>query len=84
MKSGKIWGLTELVHGNQVLEFHRVEIKSGGYCSKHKHQFKWNGFYVEDGCLQIKVWKKGVADFDEINHLHALSRMKKLYGAEVV
>ncbi len=57
MKSGKVWGLTELIHHNPVLEFHRVEIKEGGYCSKHKHQYKWNGFFVESGSLQIKVWK---------------------------
>ncbi len=61
MKSGKIWGLTELIHCNSVLEFHRIEVKKGGYCSKHKHRFKWNGFFVEDGCLQITVWK---TDYD--------------------
>ena len=57
MKSGKIWGMTELLHRNPVLEFHRIEINEGGYCSKHLHQFKWNGFFVESGKLQIKVWK---------------------------
>jgi hypothetical protein len=25
MKAGKIWGQTELIHANGVLEFHRIE-----------------------------------------------------------
>jgi hypothetical protein len=27
MKAGKIWGKTELIHANGVLEFHRIEYK---------------------------------------------------------
>ena len=26
-KAGKIWGQTELIHANGVLEFHRIEYK---------------------------------------------------------
>ena len=44
MKAGKVWGQTELLEANGVLEFHRIEAKAGGVCSKHKHKFKWNGF----------------------------------------
>ena len=29
MKAGKIWGQTELIHANGVLEFHRIEYKKG-------------------------------------------------------
>ena len=29
MKAGKIWGQTELIHANGVLEFHRIEFKGG-------------------------------------------------------
>lgn len=64
MKAGKIWGQTELVHANGVLEFHRIDFKAGGVCSKHKHQFKWNGFYVVSGRMKIKVWQK---DYDLID-----------------
>ena len=32
MKAGKIWGQTELVHANGVLEFHRIEYKAGYKC----------------------------------------------------
>ena len=28
IKAGKIWGNTELVHANGVLEFHRIEFQS--------------------------------------------------------
>ena len=63
-KAGKIWGQTELIHANGVLEFHRIDFKAGGVCSKHKHQFKWNGFYVVDGRMKIRVWQQ---DYDLID-----------------
>jgi mannose-6-phosphate isomerase-like protein (cupin superfamily) len=57
MKAGKIWGETRLLEANGVLEFHRIDIKAGGTCSKHLHRHKWNGFFVETGRLEIRVWK---------------------------
>ena len=57
--AGKIWGQTELVHANGVLEFHRIEFKAKGTCSKHKHEFKWNGFFVESGQMKVLVWQEG-------------------------
>ena len=64
MKAGKIWGQTELIHANGVLEFHRIEYKKNVQCSKHQHEFKWNGFFVESGKMMIKVWQK---DYDLID-----------------
>ena len=64
MKAGKIWGQTELVHANGVLEFHRIEFKKNVACSKHQHQFKWNGFYVESGKMLVRVWQK---DYDLVD-----------------
>ena len=64
MKSGKIWGTTELLEANGVLEFHRIEMKSGGVCSKHLHEYKWNGFFVESGKMLIRVWQK---DYDLVD-----------------
>jgi quercetin dioxygenase-like cupin family protein len=61
-KAGKIWGSTELIHANGVLEFHRIEFKSGIQCSKHQHKFKWNGFYVESGKMLVRVWQQGKQD----------------------
>lgn len=63
-RAGKVWGLTELIHANGVLEFHRIEAKKGGFCSKHLHDFKWNGFFVESGKLKIKVWQQ---DYDLVD-----------------
>ncbi len=57
MKAGKIWGQTELIHANGVLEFHRIEFKAGYKCSEHKHKFKWNGFFVESGTMLVRVWQ---------------------------
>jgi len=57
VKAGKIWGSTECIHANGVLEFHRIEFKQGYKCSEHKHEFKWNGFYVESGKMIVRVWQ---------------------------
>ena len=57
MKQGKVWGTTELVEANGALEFHRIEMNQGGVCSKHMHEFKWNGFFCESGKLLIRVWQ---------------------------
>lgn len=65
MKAGKVWGVTELLEANGVLEFHRIDANKGGVCSKHKHKFKWNGFYVVSGQLKIKVWKNNYDLVDE-------------------
>lgn len=65
MIAGKVWGQTELVEANHALEFHRIEAKAGGICSKHKHQFKWNGFYVEEGELLIRIWQNDYNLVDE-------------------
>jgi len=57
MKEGKVWGTTENIYSNSSFEFHRIEFKKDSECSKHKHQYKWNGFYVSQGTLLIRVWK---------------------------
>ena len=64
MKAGKIWGQTELIHANGVLEFHRIEFKKDISCSKHRHKFKWNGFFVESGKMIVRVWKN---DYDLVD-----------------
>lgn len=64
MKQGKVWGVTELIHANGVLEFHRISIDAGGTCSKHRHKYKWNGFFVESGKLLVRAWKN---DYDLVD-----------------
>ena len=60
----EVYGQTELIHANGVLEFHRIEYKKNVACSKHKHEFKWNGFFVESGKMMVKVWQN---DYDLID-----------------
>jgi quercetin dioxygenase-like cupin family protein len=57
IRAGKIWGATELIHANGVLEFHRISFKAGFKCSEHTHQYKWNGFFCEAGKLLVRVWQ---------------------------
>ena len=64
MKAGKVWGTTELIEANGALEFHRIEMIKGGVCSKHLHEFKWNGFFVESGKMKVKVWQN---DYDLVD-----------------
>ena len=61
MKAGKVWGVTEALLQNPVVEFHRIEVNKGGECSTHKHAHKWNGFFVEEGELENHVFKN---DYD--------------------
>jgi quercetin dioxygenase-like cupin family protein len=66
MKQGKVWGETELVAlVPGVLEFHRIEARKGGVCSKHAHQSKTNGFFVESGRLLIREWQNAYDLVDE-------------------
>lgn len=62
--AGKVWGKTQQVLANGVLEFHRIEAKKGTRCSKHLHKWKWNGFFCESGQLLIRVWKN---DYDLVD-----------------
>ena len=57
VKAGKVWGQTELIHANGVLEFHRIEFNAGFKCSEHEHEYKWNGFFVEQGKMIVRVWQ---------------------------
>lgn len=70
MLSGKVWGNTRRIEANPFFEFHRIEINAGGQCSKHLHKYKWNGFWVESGELEIHVWKNDY-DLVDVTVLHA-------------
>ena len=65
MKAGKVWGETELIFKNPFIEFHKIWVNYGGYCSTHKHDYKWNLFYVTYGELKIKVHKNNYVLVDE-------------------
>jgi mannose-6-phosphate isomerase-like protein (cupin superfamily) len=57
MISGKIWGKTEVLLRTPMIEIHRLTINPNSRCSLHKHQFKWNAFYVATGFLMIETHK---------------------------
>lgn len=64
VKQGKVWGVTKLIEGNASFEMHRLEIAQGGICSKHLHEHKWNGFFLERGLIKIRVWQN---DYDLVD-----------------
>lgn len=60
---GKVWGTTATLFAKNNVELHRITGLPGRHCSKHHHVSKFNRFYVESGCLSIKVWKSyGLVD----------------------
>lgn len=64
-KQGKIWGDTTEIFTKNNVEIHRINIKKDCCCSKHKHNFKFNAFFIEKGSLKIKTWKKDYPLVDE-------------------
>jgi len=56
LKQGKIWGETTEFFRNALVSAHHLNIKNGGYCSKHSHAHKYNLFYVISGRLKISIW----------------------------
>lgn len=57
MKSGKIWGETNVIFTLNGVRQHGLFIYEGSYCSRHKHEHQYNGFYVLSGTLEISIWK---------------------------
>ena len=64
MKTGKVWGTTELLLRTPTVEIHRLSIAPNSRCSLHAHQFKWNAFYVQSGRLFIETHKNDYALVD--------------------
>lgn len=61
----KIWGQTRPLFLLNNVEIHRIETHiKGASCSVHKHDHKYNYFFVESGKLKIKVWQN---DYDLID-----------------
>ncbi len=54
---GKVWGQTSLIFNQNNVEMHRIIAQQDKYCSKHKHDHKYNLFFVEKGKIKVKVWK---------------------------
>lgn len=54
---GKIWGTTSIIFSKNNVEVHRIVGESSSYSSKHKHDHKYNMFFVEEGHMVIDIWK---------------------------
>ena len=54
---GKVWGTTSSLFNKNNVEINRITCVKDGYCSRHKHTSKYNMFFVENGSLEISVWK---------------------------
>jgi mannose-6-phosphate isomerase-like protein (cupin superfamily) len=57
-KEGKIWGDTTELFNTGLCELHRIHGKPGYMCSEHYHEYKHNWFYVIEGKILIRRWKK--------------------------
>lgn len=64
MKTGKIWGETREIFSNNCVCVHRISINKSGFSSKHKHESKYNSFFVESGRIIISIWKN---DYDLVD-----------------
>ena len=54
----KAWGSDRCIKSNGCLALHRIEIDAGGFCSRHRHEHKWNGFFLESGKMTLMVWRE--------------------------
>jgi mannose-6-phosphate isomerase-like protein (cupin superfamily) len=65
IKKGKIWGDTTEIFTKNNVSIHRICTKKDYCCSKHKHSFKHNLFYVESGKVKIQHWQQDYDLLDE-------------------
>lgn len=63
-KQGKIWGHTSEIFNKNNVEVHRIVGDANTHCSKHKHEHKFNMFFVESGSMTVKRWKN---DYDLVD-----------------
>jgi mannose-6-phosphate isomerase-like protein (cupin superfamily) len=65
VKTGKVWGETTTLLKTPFVEVHRLSIYPNSACSLHKHERKWNAFYVSAGVLFIEAHKLNYDLIDE-------------------
>jgi len=56
-EKAKVWGGTQELFFKNNVELHRIKVNIGACCSKHKHEHKFNAFYIEKGKLKISAWE---------------------------
>lgn len=69
---GKVWGQTTPLFCKNNVEIHRIEGVAGGFCSWHRHNMKFNRFFIESGVLKITVQKDyGSGTLEDVTILEA-------------
>ena len=53
----KVWGSTQLLFAHYGVECHLIHFAKGRFCSKHRHEHKWNRFVVLEGSLSVEVFQ---------------------------
>lgn len=54
---GKTWGTTQCIFKTDTVEIWHINIKKGGYCSEHFHDYKWNRFFILHGNIKVKIFR---------------------------
>lgn len=71
----KIWGKTTCVVRRPGFTVHHLVVVPGSFCSIHRHEHRFNGFFVSKGSLTIrelgddgvnKVIELGAGDYYEV------------------
>lgn len=51
----KNWGQTASVVSHPTFALHHIKVLPGGYCSRHIHRHRANGFYLLSGSLTVRM-----------------------------
>ncbi len=54
-KAGKVWGETKALIRTPFFEAHELWVNRNSFCSTHRHEMRYNAFYVLEGMLCIEV-----------------------------
>lgn len=65
-KQGKFWGETQLAFGLNGIEAYPIHVVAGGFCSRHRHEHKWNRFYVLSGALRVLIFNSETIDKPDV------------------
>ena len=57
-RQAKIWGTTQLFFAYNGTESHGIMFDAGAFCSKHRHENKWNRFVVLSGRLKVAIFRE--------------------------
>jgi mannose-6-phosphate isomerase-like protein (cupin superfamily) len=53
MTEDKVWGTAHHIHHSNRYNVSLLEVKSGGFCSRHYHKDRFNEFHVHSGRIVV-------------------------------